>query len=121
MDRSGNRICHGPGVPVFSVRFGQDPYGFIGRFQAFNGNGKSAFVLAYELFLVYLTHKQTERMLASALVGLFEKSGSYASARKFIGLLESLNYWETGYSGRITAAVEFNSQVSDSWACPSGL
>ena len=32
----------GRGVPVFSVRFGQDPYGFIGRFQAFQGEGKSA-------------------------------------------------------------------------------
>jgi hypothetical protein len=26
----------GRGVAVFSVRFGQDPYGFIGRFQGFN-------------------------------------------------------------------------------------
>ena len=30
----------GRGLPVFAVRFGQDPYGFIGRFQAFSGTGK---------------------------------------------------------------------------------
>jgi TIR domain len=39
----------GHGVPAFAVRFGQDPYGFIGRFQAFNGNGKDAATLAQEL------------------------------------------------------------------------
>ncbi len=108
----------GRGVPVFSVRFGQDPYGFIGRFQAFNGNGKTPSTLANELFQVYLTHKQTERIVASALVGLFERSNSFASAKRFVGLLEALNYWETGFSGRISAAVEANSQISGSWDVP---
>jgi hypothetical protein len=108
----------GRGVPVFSVRFGQDPYGFIGRFQAFNGNGKTADQLAHELFLVYLTHKQTERAVASALVGLFEKSNSFAMAKRLIGQLETLQYWETGFSGRIAAAVEANGQIEGSWGVP---
>ena len=30
----------GRGVPVFAVRFGETPYGFIGRFQALNGRNK---------------------------------------------------------------------------------
>lgn len=108
----------GRGVPVFSIRFGQDPYGFIGRFQAFNGNGKTGSALADELFTVYLTHKQTERIIASALIGLFEKSTSFATAKHLIGLLETLNYWETGFSGRISAAVEANSQIQGSWDVP---
>jgi hypothetical protein len=40
----------GRGVPVFAVRLGETPYGFIGRFQAFNGNGKASADLARELF-----------------------------------------------------------------------
>jgi hypothetical protein len=32
----------GRGVPACTVRLGETPYGFIGRFQAFNGNGKEA-------------------------------------------------------------------------------
>ena len=31
----------GRALPVFTVRLGQDPYGFMGRFQAFNGHGKA--------------------------------------------------------------------------------
>jgi hypothetical protein len=108
----------GRGVPVFSVRFGQDPYGFIGRFQAFNGNEKTADQLALELLNVYVNHKQTERSMASALVGMFERSGSFASAKRLISILENLSYWETGFSGRVTAAVESNGQVSGSWGVP---
>lgn len=108
----------GRGVPVFSVRFGQDPYGFIGRFQAFNGNGKAASALGNELFLTYLTHKQTERIVASSVVGLFELSSTFADAKRLIGLLESLVYWETGFSGRITAAVAANGQIGSSWGVP---
>lgn len=105
----------GRGVPAFSVRFGQDPYGFIGRFQAFNGTNKTADELARELFNVYLAHKQTERALASALIGLSEESGSFATAKRLMGRLENLAYWETGFSGRIAAAVESNDQVEGSW------
>lgn len=108
----------GRGVPVFSVRFGQDPYGFIGRFQAFNGNGKAADDLAHEMFLVYVKHKQTERVVASALIGRFEKSSSFAMAKQLMGQLESLEYWETGFSGRIAAAVEANGQIDGSWGVP---
>src|SRR4029077_15913647 len=60
----------GHGVPAFAVRFGQDPYGFIGRFQAFNGNGKTPAALARELFDAYRKNKQTQRRMSEVLVGL---------------------------------------------------
>ena len=40
----------GRGVPAFAIRFGENPYGFIGRFQAFNGNGKTAKRIARESY-----------------------------------------------------------------------
>ena len=69
----------GRGVPVYSVRFGQDPYGFIGRFQAFNGSKKDAADLSRELFDAYRKNKQTQRRMSEILVALFEKSGSFAA------------------------------------------
>lgn len=50
----------GRGVPVCSVRFGDDPYGFVSRFQAFNGKSKKAAVLAKELFDAYRKNNQTQ-------------------------------------------------------------
>lgn len=108
----------GRGVPVFSIRFGEDPYGFIGRFQAFNGNGKTSQVLVEELFEVYVKHKQTHGRMSDVLVGLFEESNSFAEAKTRIGYLESLDTWDPSFSKRIRIAVESNSQVSGSWGVP---
>lgn len=48
----------GRGVPTFAVSFGQDPHGFIPRFQAFNGQNKAPRDLAREVFDVCRKHKQ---------------------------------------------------------------
>lgn len=108
----------GRGVPVYSVRFGQDPYGFIGRFQAFNGNGKVAVSLSRELFDAYRKNKQTQRRMGGILVTLFEQSGSFAEAKARIGYLEELELWEPSFSTRIRSASSGNSQILDSWGVP---
>jgi hypothetical protein len=105
----------GRAIPVFSVRYEQDPYGFIGRFQAFNGNGKAATALARELFDVYRKNKQTQKRMSEVVVGLFEESGSFAEAKELMGYLEELEVWEPSFSTRIRSAVKSNSQVSGSW------
>jgi nucleoside 2-deoxyribosyltransferase len=108
----------GRGVPVYSVRFGQDPYGFIGRFQAFNGNKKDAATLSRELFDAYRKNKQTQRRMSEILVALFEQSSSFADAKARIGYLEELELWEPSFSTRIRSASRSNNQISDSWGVP---
>lgn len=108
----------GRGLPVFSVRFGQDPYGFIGKFQAFDGKKKNASGLVLELFGTYRKNKQTQRRMGVVLVGLFEESGSFAEAKSLIGYLEEIEVWEPSFSTRLRAAAEGNSQVAGSWGVP---
>lgn len=108
----------GRGVPVFAVRFDQDPYGFIGRFQAFNGNGKTAAELAPELFDAYCRNKQTQRRMSEVLVGLFEESGSFVDSKARIYYLEGLEFWDPPFSTRISSAAKTNYQVSHSFGVP---
>jgi len=108
----------GRAVPTFSIHLGQDPYGFIGRFQAFNGNRKTAAQLAPELFDAYRKNKQTQRKMAEIIVGLFELSTSFANAKKLIGHVESLEVWEPSFSARLESTVKNNSQVNGSWGVP---
>jgi len=108
----------GRGVPVYSVRSGQDPYGFIGRFQAFNGNQNVAVNLSRELFDAYRKNKQTQRRMSEILVALFEQSGSFAEAKARIGYLEELELWEPSFSTRIRSASSSNSQIIGSWGVP---
>lgn len=105
----------GRGLPVFAVRFGQDPYGFIGRFQGFNGGGKNAEIIAKELFDAYRKNKQTQKRMGEVLVSLFEESGSFAMAKTRIGYLEQLETWDSSFIPRIEAALDSNSQIEGSW------
>ncbi len=105
----------GRGVPVFAVRFDATPFGFIGRFQAFNGNDSEPSELAEALFDTYRKNKQTRRTMAAALVTLFVNSNSFARARTQIGYLEEIEVWEPSFSERILTASEMNSQIDGSW------
>ncbi len=108
----------GRGVPVCSVRFGDDPYGFISRFQAFNGKSKKAAILARELFDAYRKNKQTQARMADAIVSTFVDSWSFAQAKEFIGHLEELQVWDPSYAKRLHSAVKNNHQVAQSFGVP---
>jgi len=108
----------GRGVPVFAVRFGQDPYGFIGRFQAFNGSGKQPSELADEIFDAFRKNKQTRYRMADILINMFAESFNYAQSKALMTHLEELPVWEPSYPARLRSAVEHNDQVRDSFGVP---
>jgi nucleoside 2-deoxyribosyltransferase len=108
----------GRGVPVYSIRFGVVPYGFIGRYQAFNGNDKTSTIIAAELFNALRRDKQTQRRMSEVLVDLFVSSRSYKDAKTYVGYLEDLTFWKSDYSKRIRGAVKHNTQISDSYGVP---
>jgi nucleoside 2-deoxyribosyltransferase len=108
----------GRGLPVFAVRFGQDPYGFIGRFQGFVGGGKTLEALARELFDAYRKNKQSQKRMGEVLLNLFEDSSSFIAAKARIGYLEHLEVWDSSFVPRLEAAAEANSQISGSWDVP---
>lgn len=109
----------GRGLPVFAVRLGQDPYGFIGRFQAFAGSNKSADVLAQELFDAYRKNKQSRERMSSSLVSIFENSATFAQAKARIGYLEDMENWREEFASRVEAAAQSNSQISGSFGVPA--
>jgi hypothetical protein len=53
--------------------------------------------------------------MSEVLVGLFEQSGSFVTAKAHIGYLEDLDQWEPSFSARIRSAAKNNSQISESW------
>ncbi len=105
----------GRGVPVCAVRFGEDPYGFIGRFQAFNGSGKKVSTIGAEIFDAFRKHKQTQRRMSDVLVTMFAESPSFADSKARMGYLEELTVWEPSYPARLRSAVKRNHQIADSF------
>jgi hypothetical protein len=105
-------------VPAFAVRLGETPYGFIGRFQAFNGNDKSPLTLANEIFTTFLTNRHTQQKMAEVIVKAFENSDSYSETLRVIEYVELLEVWQQSFSGRIQNAAILNSQVEGAYGVP---
>ena len=109
----------GRGIPVFAVRCGADPHGFVSRFQAFNGIGKTPIQISLELFKAAIDHKKLQDKMADIVVDLFINSNSFSAAKERIGYVERLNTWDKSYSNRLAKALKINSQISGSWGVPS--
>lgn len=101
----------GRGLPTFAVKFGEDPYGFVGRFQAFNGREKDVGTLASEIFGSYCRHRQTRRQMSEVAVHLFEVSESFAEAKARISMVERIDFWKPSFANRLKTAVLENSQI----------
>ena len=106
---------------VVPVRYGTDPYGFIGRFQAMEGAKKTCADLAGELFDILNRHTKTRKDISEAVVELFTHSDSFASARQNMTLLETLTYWNASLSEKVRSALKTNPQISENWTVPERL
>ena len=102
-------------LPAFAVRLGETPYGFIGRFQAFNGLGKSVEQVAKELFDAYRNHPLTKGAMASVCISLFEGSDSFEQSRTRVRYLEEIDNWLPSFSERLRTALKINNQISGSF------
>ena len=108
----------GRGLLAVAVRLGEEPYGFMGRLQAFQGQGKRTMDLAREMCEAFIRNKQTKKSMTHALLNRFEESYTFDEAKRTIELLEMADYWEPEFEERIKKALEENSQVSHSWGVP---
>jgi nucleoside 2-deoxyribosyltransferase len=108
----------GRGIPVFAVKYGADPHGFVSRFQAFSGNKKTPYQLAKEVFEAALNHKKLQEKMADIVISLFVNSGSFSAAKERIEYVERLTVWNPSFSARIADAMEKNTQVKGAWGVP---
>ena len=106
---------------IVTISFGIDPYGFIGRFQAMEGNHKSTKDLTTELFDILRQHQQTRERISKSVVEYFSQSNSFQCAKKNMELLERLDYWDPSLSTRVRSAANSNGQIRDAWGVPERL
>jgi hypothetical protein len=111
-------FCHGRRVLIVSVRQGLDPYGFISRYQAVNGNGKAGSDVASELVRIFAKNPKTASATAESLVHAFERSDSFAAAKYRVANLSMIESWTPDLLRRIEQAADDNGQINGSWGVP---
>ena len=106
---------------VATARLGADPKGFVGQFQALEGNGKDPSALARDVFEILRDHRLTSERISDAVVECFARSNSFRRAKDNMALLEELKYWGPSLSSKARAALEENTQIKDAYGVPSRL
>ena len=111
----------GRGVLIISLRHGQDPYGFIGKFQGYAIGGKTYQDIAKDLVKILVKNDTTCERMAQVLVRRLEESGSWESAKRTMSLLEECTRLDEDILERIQKAKDGNSQVSEAWGVPERI
>lgn len=115
-------IAIGRQVPVIPVRLGKDPYGFIGKYQAFPGYGKASDMLAKGLFNIIFTKLPSlESRVTEALVARFESATSYRHANTSMHYLNRIKTIPSYLIKRLEKTPEKNNQVAGAWTAMNGL
>lgn len=112
-------LALGRDLLIIPVRMGQDPYGFIGKFQAITVTDLS--VLAENIFDSLLKNKKTSKKIAYAVMHKFENSDSFEEARVNINLVDRIEYWDKKLIQKLKSAGKNNSQISHSFGVPAKI
>lgn len=111
----------GRSILIVSVRLGHDPYGFIGKFQALDGQGVQSDATVRRLFDILLQHKRTRTRMKEGLVTLFETSETFQNAKDRMTLLEGISEWPEPLRRRIRDAPQSNNQIGDAFGVPERI
>lgn len=112
-------LALGRDLLIIPVRMGQDPYGFIGKFQAITFTDYS--VLAEDILNSLLKNKKTSKKMAFAVMYKFENSESFLEAKANLNHVEKIEYWDKKLIKKLKSAEGNNSQISNSFGVPARL
>lgn len=114
-------VAIGRQVPIVPVRIELDPYGFIGKYQAIQGKGKTPKDVAREIFEVLITKPGIGQKITSELVKIFSESHSWANAKENMKLLEMSPHFTPELGKKIVNAMKENSQIREAWGVPERI
>src|SRR5262249_5012116 len=97
---------------VLSVKLGVDPHGFIGKYQALQGVGKTPAQLAEEIANILAVHPSTSRAIARGAVQVLRSSWSFESAKQAMTFIEKIPLAEPQTADLLENATQHNGQVA---------
>lgn len=109
-------IAIGRGVPVIAIKLDQDPYGFIGRYQAIAGANRTGAYLGREILTTFLQRiPPTQQRMQTALVTRFEQADSFNHANTLMRILLKLDTLPDCLIDRLEAAPKGNYEVRSAY------
>lgn len=107
-------VAVGRGVPIVPVMKGLVPYGFIGKYQGFDADGKSVGEVARGIFEILLSNEKTSSRMWTAFVDTLVLANSESEASAKLDILDSLSDMPLGHLNRLRERVQEGGVVLDS-------
>ncbi|MFT4694111.1 MAG: hypothetical protein ACI8TE_001012 [Francisella sp.] len=81
----------GRNIPIVNIKKGLDPYGFFGKYQAIQGNGKSMSKVACAIFGYIVKNSKTRQKMLSILSNLISSSTNVEMSLKQLKILSKVD------------------------------
>lgn len=104
-------VAIGRGIPVISIRLGEDPAGFIAKHQALPGDPKNLNRTASALLARMLENLGLERLILPALLTRWEQVDGFSKANQIMAVLMALSSVPEGVLVRLEKAYQANDQL----------
>ena len=105
----------GRNVPILPLKFSQDPYGFIGRFQALNCASLTAQQAASNVARLLIENPLSQSAMSDTVGRRLLRSGSFALSKTLMDLLEVPSTIPQSTLQLVSQANGTNDQVSQAW------
>lgn len=107
-------VAVGRNVLVIPVRKGLDPYGFIGKFQGIQAQGKNIGEVAEAIFLTLVKSPKTKNKILSSLTSAIATASTSEEAIEKVSILRSLDTLPTDTLENLKQQVVENKNLIDS-------
>lgn len=107
-------VAVGRDVLIIPVRKGLDPYGFIGKYQAIQGAGKTVSQVAESIFNTIVNSPKTRQKMTRSLCGVISQSTSIEDAVEKLNLLKSVENISVSILEQFQTDIQENEILNDS-------
>jgi hypothetical protein len=111
----------GSGVPIFPLRLGADPPGFISRIQALSGNPRNTNELANDLLDLLIKNPRTAYLMRESLLSEFERVSSWENARLLNSKIITITGFDEAQLVRLEHTLTANRKVAEAWGVPEAI
>lgn len=113
-------FCLARGVLVIPIRLDTLPHGFLGKFQALDGAGRSSFQLAFDIFRTLASSEMVGDKMLRPMIQRYVHSPSFDGTREAYELLQTIpaEKWTEEMVRAVEVDALENNQVTEAVALP---
>ncbi len=111
----------GSGIPIFPLRLGADPSGFIGQIQALSGNQARISELAGRLVDLLIMNAHTASVMRKSILNSFERVWSWENAKLLSAKIVTIPSFDEEQLVQLDNTTKRNVKVKEAWGVPEAI